>query len=310
MPKVSVIIPTYNCGAFIAKAIESVLAQTMQDFEVIVVDDGSTDNTREILAPYMGWSQFRYVYQKNAGQSAARNHAAQLSEAEYLAFLDADDTLAPRALERMSEAMDHSGASWCLSDILKVIGEMHEVRKTIVPENPLYGDLQEDFVRRAMFFRRKEFIGVGMYDLKLPPREDWDINIRMFEMRKPFVYIGEPLYVYLWREGSCTTSQYEKLFGATERVLRKNHKRLADAGDRVIARIYAETMWDLGRRFFYVLDDYQHAFACVRESLAYDLSIRRMVHPFVHQMRQWLVGASAVQAVQFRSSSSQEEKVP
>lgn len=286
MLRVSVIVPSYNCASFLPAAVESVFVQTMRDCEVIVVDDGSTDSTREVVQRYADRADFRYIYQKNAGQSSARNHAAQISSAEYIAFLDADDSLDPDALRLMCEAMDRTRASWCIIDIVKVIGERREVRRTAVPENPFHAILREDFIRRAMFFRRADFVEVGMFDLSLAQREDWDINIRMFEKRKPFVYLREPLYIYHWREGSCTTSQYDTMLSSTQKVLRKTHKRLADAGDPAIARIYADNMWDLGRNYLRLQRDCRQALHCARESLAYDMSIGRIVHPFVHYFRQ------------------------
>src|SRR5918995_1252705 len=93
---VSVVIPCYNQAHFLVEAIESVLAQSYPRFEIVVVDDGSTDDTSEVAARYPG---VRYVYQNNQGVSAARNSGLARSEGEYVVFLDADDRLLPEALE-------------------------------------------------------------------------------------------------------------------------------------------------------------------------------------------------------------------
>src|ERR671911_2120937 len=93
---VSVVIPCYNQAHFLGEAIESVLAQSYPRFEIIVVDDGSTDDTSKVAARYPG---VRYVYQNNQGVSAARNSGLARSEGEYVVFLDADDRLLPEALE-------------------------------------------------------------------------------------------------------------------------------------------------------------------------------------------------------------------
>ncbi len=95
--RVSVIIPTYNCADYIPFALQSALAQTHTDREIIVVDDGSTDSTADCLAPYM--SQIRYVRQDHAGVAAARNLGFRLAGGDYIALLDADDYWKPRKLE-------------------------------------------------------------------------------------------------------------------------------------------------------------------------------------------------------------------
>jgi glycosyltransferase involved in cell wall biosynthesis len=290
MAAISVIIPSYNCGQYIVGALESVFAQSCQNFEVIVVDDGSNDDTAEVLRPYLDRRNFRYVYQQNRGLPGARNCGARLSHAEYLAFLDADDALAPNALERMKTVLDRSGASWCLVDILKVNGERRQVQRTMLPSGDLlHGILREDFIRRGMFFRRQQFFDVGLYDESMRYREDWEINIRMFEADQPFIYLAEPLYLYSWREGSITTGNRAKVLDYSTQVLRKHHKRLADRGDHDAAKLYASNLWDLARQYFYELHDYRRALACVRESVVYDPSLVRVFHPVVHNFRR-LIG--------------------
>ena len=286
MPKASVIIPSYNCGAFLARAVDSVLGQTMQDFQLLVVDDGSTDDTPEVLERYAADRRFRYLRQHNQGPSAARNLGARSSESEYLVFLDADDALAPEALALITAELDSSGASWCLVDMVKVIGEREEVWPLSLPPGNLFLEiLHEDFIRCPMFFRRTRLTALGLYDETLYCREDWDINIRMLENREPFVYVSKALYRYTLREGSQTKGDPSRVLADTERVLRKHHKRLADAGDPTIAKIYAQNMWNLGRRYFYMTRNYRRALACMRESFAYDLSPARVFHPLVHHAR-------------------------
>jgi glycosyltransferase involved in cell wall biosynthesis len=96
MAEVSVIITTYNYAHFISEAIESVRKQTCRDFEIIIVDDGSSDETREVVTRF---PEVRYIYQTNQGIAAARNAGMRASVGEYLVFLDADDRLLPKALE-------------------------------------------------------------------------------------------------------------------------------------------------------------------------------------------------------------------
>ena len=104
MPRVSVIIPTYNCARFLGKTIDSALRQTYRDFEVILVDDGSTDDTQALMARYS--DSVHYVYQSNQGASAARNLAIGHSGGEFIAYLDADDLWSPEKLARQVEYLD------------------------------------------------------------------------------------------------------------------------------------------------------------------------------------------------------------
>ena len=103
MPKVSVIIPTYNCAHYLGQAIESVIGQTFRDFEIIVLDDGSTDNTSEIAGKY--GNAIRYIRQANGGLPAARNRAIEASTGEFVALLDSDDWWAPTKLRRQLDFM-------------------------------------------------------------------------------------------------------------------------------------------------------------------------------------------------------------
>ena len=100
LPTISVIIPTYNRASLLKEALDSVLAQTYTDYEVIVIDDGSTDNTEEMMQAFLTDSRIRYIKQSNAGVSAARNHGIFEARGEWIAFLDSDDLWFPEKLEK------------------------------------------------------------------------------------------------------------------------------------------------------------------------------------------------------------------
>lgn len=109
-------IPSYSAAAFVREAVDSALAQTYKNFEVIVVDDGSTDNTKELLTPYIKAGKIRYMYQRNGGLSAARNTGIKNAKGEYIALLDADDIFLPRKLEEQVaylEAHPDCDISYC-----------------------------------------------------------------------------------------------------------------------------------------------------------------------------------------------------
>ena len=106
MPKVSIIIPTYNRAVYVRESIDSVLAQTYADFEIIVVDDGSADDTQAVLQPFVAQGTIRYARQENRGESAARNQGIALATGEYIAFLDSDDLFTPTKLEKQVAYLD------------------------------------------------------------------------------------------------------------------------------------------------------------------------------------------------------------
>ncbi|MBW4028564.1 MAG: glycosyltransferase family 2 protein [Acidobacteria bacterium] len=285
MPTVSVIIPCYNGAHHVAIAIDSVLSQTMHDLEVIVVDDGSTDDTARVVELYRSDLRVRCLYQKNRGLPGARNAGALASRAEFLAFLDADDRLAPQALEVMLDHLNETHAAWCLIDIIRRTPEGAELQKTVLPEGDIvHGILRDDFIRRAMFFDREAFCSVGMYDEDMKNREDWDINIRMIASGMAFAYVPQALYFYTWRPQSITVNR-AKMLRYTEILLRKHHKPLADGGDREVRRIYADLLWGLARQHLYQTSDWRSALRCAFQSLQNHFSVARLFHPLIHQGR-------------------------
>ena len=285
MTLVSVIIPAYNAASFVHGAIDSVLVQTFQNFELIVVDDGSKDATGEAVKPYLSDQRVHYLFQENRGLPGARNAGASVSHGEYLAFLDADDFLAPNALECMLQAFQSTDAQWLNVGVLKLDGENRTVRHPKTPEGDLLlAILDDDFITRSPFYPRQEFFSVGMYDEAIRNREDWDINIRMIAAGKRFVTVDEPLYHYTRTAGSITTGNRRRLYLFTEMLLRKHHKHLADAGNNEAARLYAKNLWELARRYFYEIRDPREGFRCAWESLRYDPSPSRLFHPIIHRL--------------------------
>src|SRR3989304_775382 len=125
MPRVSVIIPTFNCARFLGRAIDSALFQTYTDYEIIVVDDGSTDATGDVVERYA--SKIRYTYQSNKGVSSARNTALSNASGELIAYLDADDMWYPHKLESQVAFLDfHKDCGLVHSDVT-MVNEVDEV---------------------------------------------------------------------------------------------------------------------------------------------------------------------------------------
>lgn len=206
MPRVSVIIPAYNAAATIAGTVDSVLAQTFEDFEIICVDDGSTDATLAIVKKY--GDRVRLIEQANSGPAAARNNGARHSSGEYLAFLDADDTWTPQFLERSVPVLD---ADHCLSLVYcncaladsegvalgtSIVGKGFDHAPSL---NELLTQLWPIMPSAAMV-RRSAYDKCGGYRDALKGAsfrfEDVDFWIKMRE-QGAFGYIDEPLIT--WR---------------------------------------------------------------------------------------------------------------
>ena len=203
--RISIIVPTYNYGHFIGQTLESVQAQTYQNWECIVVDDGSTDQTREVVARYAAQDhRIKYLYQETQKQAAAKNHGIQNSMGTYLQFLDADDLIETKKLERQVEYLEQH------PEIDIVYGNVRFFRTENLSER-LYSWWGEDgpwmpeisgrgkgvlmaLVRRnimvinAPLIRRRVVDTVGLFDERLPPAEDWDYWIRCAAQGKLFQY--------------------------------------------------------------------------------------------------------------------------
>ncbi|HYR51621.1 MAG TPA: glycosyltransferase [Candidatus Dormibacteraeota bacterium] len=184
-PRVSVIIPTFNRRDYLAEAIASVLAQTFTDYEIVVVDDGSTDGTRELIEERYPRSTIVYQYQLNRGSSAARNAGMRAARGELLAFLDSDDLWLPRKLELQVPLFDRNrivGFVFCGSAGITKSGGYREVRE---PTEEYRGRALRAMLYRNMMptptvvFRKHLVTEVGYMYEDLSFGEDWNYWLRI-----------------------------------------------------------------------------------------------------------------------------------
>src|SRR5436305_1443891 len=170
---VSVIIPCYNQAHFLDEAIESVLAQTYSNREIIVVDDGSTDNTATVARCH---SPVGYIYQENAGPSAARNTGVKESRGEYLVFLDADDRLLPEALEIGVDCLrQHPECAFASGHSRHIIGSLLSSPKQLHVVRDHYLELLRGnyiWCPGSVIYRRTAFEVVKGFDISLGPCAD------------------------------------------------------------------------------------------------------------------------------------------
>jgi glycosyltransferase involved in cell wall biosynthesis len=181
-PLVSVIIPNYNHARFLGDAIRSVLAQTYRPVEIIVVDDGSTDNSAQVAAGFA--DQIRYIYQTNAGLSAARNTGLRAAKGELIGVLDADDMYEPNFLETLVAALQadpQADGVYCGYQFVdETNNPLPQIENRPVPSADLYPALLDGnfFVPESVFLRRHVYDEVGFFDESLRACEDWDVWLR------------------------------------------------------------------------------------------------------------------------------------
>ncbi len=199
MPRVSVVIPTFNRRGMVFEAVESVLCQTWRDWELVVVDDGSTDGTAEALEAEFGDPRVRVFRQENAGASAARNRGARGTRGPLLAFLDSDDTWLPEKLERQLEALrEHPESPACYTEEIWYRRGRRVNPRTI---HAKHGGWVFDrclplciISPSSILLSRGVFEGLGGFDESLPACEDYEFWLRL-AARHPIHLVAEPLIV-------------------------------------------------------------------------------------------------------------------
>ena len=204
--KVSVVIPLYNSVPFIDKTLEAVFQSTYPDFEVVLVDDGSTDNTREVLEKNGWMEKVKYIYQENSGISSARNTGILASAGYYVSLLDHDDLPLPEKLNVLAHYLQkHPEFSMVYTSVI-MEGEHADIRK---PSNERWvlryeGDLFESLFYRkniapsSTLFIRQSIIDAGLFDKTYKIGEDREFLLR-YSLKYLIGYIDRPLTKYSWR---------------------------------------------------------------------------------------------------------------
>ena len=210
-PTVSVVIASHNYGHFLAESVESVLSQTWRDLELIVVDDGSTDATRQVIGGFAHDTRLRYVWQERRGQAAAFNRGLAMARGRYLALHAADDVWLPHKLARQVEVLESRpevGLVYTNTTVVDARGEFQHFHFRGGRVAPAVGWVLPTLVQRnfvpapSVLLRREVLDVVGRHDESLEVCEDWDLWLRVAK-EVQFGYIDEPL-VRIRRHGGNT----------------------------------------------------------------------------------------------------------
>lgn len=230
-PVVSIIIPTYNRAHLLGRAIQSVLDQTHQDFELIIVDDGSTDNTEEIVRSFSD-ERIRYIkHDKNRGGAAARNTGIKAARGEYIAFQDSDDEWLPEKLEKQIRVFETVPPE--VGVVYTGFHRLENNKKTYIPSSKITQKegyifsslLKGNFVTtQAVLVKRECFERAGMFDENLPRLQDWELFIRISKYYH-FKCIDEPLVISYYQPRSISADQ-NALIRALELILERHFEDL------------------------------------------------------------------------------------
>jgi glycosyltransferase involved in cell wall biosynthesis len=223
-PLVSVVIATYNMGQYLSQAVDSILQQTWENLEVIVVDDGSTDNTTEVMAQYQGNHKVIYIKNENQGQPKAKNCGIRNTKGEFIAFCDADDFWEKNKLDLQIPHFANPKVGVVYSEVSfidehnhRYTKEDHEVRHSGNVTNQM---LIENFVPFGTSVIRRQCIEKnGIFDEEFRMGIDWDLWLR-YSLAWEFVYVPAQTYVYRVWSGQMSNN-YRGRYDHANRILKK-----------------------------------------------------------------------------------------
>jgi len=234
-PIVSVIIPAYNHAKYILEALDSVLGQSFKDFEVIVVNDGSPDNTAEVLLPLRESGRIRYYEQPNGGQASARNHGLREARGEYIAYLDDDDLWPADKLGWQVEILRND------PELFVVYGKCGNVGAESIcgadielcPTGMIYEELSKGNPIRSpgqALIRMDALRNIGGFDVDIKGADDWDLWIRLAEKGR-FEYDGRTALLYRTHDRNAS-SNYWTMYVNGMRVVRKHYGNVQDSEEQ------------------------------------------------------------------------------
>lgn len=229
---VSIIMPTYNRADFIEQAINSVLAQTYTKFELLIVDDGSTDNTRDLLQPLLADSRLRYFHQANQGQSIARNLALSEAKGEFVCFLDSDNYWPAEKLEKQVEFFRQQPEYDVIYGDVVIVDE-HDQEVSRENMKRYSGHIAKHMIRdncvsmNTAMARRRCFDELGGMSGKRKVADDYDLWLR-FSARFRFLYVPEFLAYYRVMDDQISSDKTRR-FDSNWQIINDFRREFPDA---------------------------------------------------------------------------------
>lgn len=307
-PRLSVIVPVYNVGAYVAECLDSILEQDFEDLEVVVVDDGSTDHSGEVAQEYAArLPKIRLSRTANHGLGAARNLAVSKARGYYLTFVDSDDTVPPEAFSRMVETLDKSGSDFAVGTLRRnLAGEhstprwqrrLHQRRRVGVHIDEFPEILSDVFACNKTF--RRDFWDRAELNFPVSTRYEDQVTLtKAYLAAKTFDVIKRPVYLWRIREDSTSiTQRRHEIDDLRDRMRTKREsldivRRLGSA--QVLEQFYLSTLaMDLPRYFEHIHDCdaayWQVLHEGLRDLYAGAPSWARSALPVEHRLAAWLV---------------------
>jgi glycosyltransferase involved in cell wall biosynthesis len=243
-PMVSVVLPTHNRSVAIRTTIDSVLAQTLSDLELLVVDDGSTDDTTAIVSGYED-PRVRCLTGRNGGGAASRNRGLAEARGRYVAFLDHDDRWAPAKLELQARYLDtHSecGLVYCGMAFTDEAGADLGSVTLPIPEGQVYEELlvRHNFVQTMSnpMMRTEQLRELGGLDAEAGLSDDWDLFLRLARVSE-FGRLAETLVFYNVGNSQAQTRDVFRVYGSERKMIGRHLERFRDVAPGVKARLKA-----------------------------------------------------------------------
>ncbi len=296
MCKVSVIMPTYNRGNVIARAIDSVLSQTFYDFELIVLDDGSKDNTHEVVSMYLKRDRrIKYFFRQNSGKPAiARNYAIRKASGEYLAFLDSDDFWDAAKIEGMVDFIEAGKFDWAVSATYRINNDNFGERTLLsissryigsdgvtlsLAKNGLFSFTAMPIFPGSVLIRKVVFEAVGGFDETYFIGEDSDLWLKLEEAGFRGGYLNRPLYFYNKNQTSISRDGIKNFDQNLK--LAKKHLKFLKIDRRELHKSYSDFLWEYAQLYYANKKKMKGIFLMIKSFFFYP-EVRKIRNIFKH----------------------------